>query len=183
MLPQELRTPPDSPPHERSTPSRPRRRLRILGILLTVTIAGIALLYWSYSCPLALAERELVGKWAIPIGLNPPANAVQTVYEFRVNRGLTVFSRPIGDVTAASQMTGTWRIEDGHLVMDAIGPESRPVGDRVLGYFGVSSPKLFGNNPDPPHMQSHYRILGCEGGILRLEDEPGSVLPLVRTAD
>lgn len=181
---QEHRVPRGSTACERTaSKSRRKRRFCTLGILLAVTIAGLALLYWSYSPLLAPAERELVGKWVIAIGLDPPANGVRTLYEFRADRGLTVLSAPISDVTAAREMTGTWRIKDGHLVMEAVGRDARPVGDRVLASFGVSCPNLFGNNPEPPRMQSHFRILGCEAGILRLEGEPDSVLPLVRTAE
>jgi hypothetical protein len=124
-----------------------------------------------------------VGTWLIPIGPNPPANAVRTVYEFGANRRLIVHSVPVGDAAAASQMTGTWGVEDGKLVMEAVGRDERPVGDRVLNQFGISSPKLFGNNPEPPRMRVRWRILGREGGTLRLEDEPGSVLPFERQAD
>jgi hypothetical protein len=181
---QGLHTPSSPQPTARSSSSRARWQWRILSVLAAVSVAGVAWQYWVYSPPLTPGERDIVGKWVIPIGPNPPpANAVRTFYEFRTGRRLIVHSVPISDHAASSSMTGTWRVEDGHLVMEAAEPETRRVGERVLNRFGMSSPKLFGDNPGPSRMKSRFRILGLEGGTLRLEDQPGSTLPLERHAD
>src|SRR5262245_9666555 len=101
-----------------------RRRLIVLAIAVA---AGLA--YWLYTPPLTPAERAIVGRWTMPMVANAPANAVRSVYDLTPGRGLTVVSRTYGGDEAGGAMTGSWRVEDGHLVLDAAEPETRPLGD------------------------------------------------------
>lgn len=165
------------PPDHQRPPERSKPNGRRIGLALAaaVSLVGLALLYWTYPRPLAQTESDLVGKWAMPTGPNPPANAVRSVYEFGPGRRLTVHTAPVGNPAAVSLIAGTWRVADGHVILEAVGPDTRPAGDRFLGRFGLAS-KLAGTTAPPPRVQGRFRILSRDDHVLRLEDQPGSVL-------
>jgi hypothetical protein len=117
------------------------------------------------------------------MGPDPPANAAQEVYELHADRRLTVVDQPISAGFSATRMTGTWRVEGADLVLSADGPESASPAPRAAQGVGLESPRLFGDIPPPPQLRARYRILGCEGGVLRVQDEPNSVARFMRLAD
>ena len=68
-----------------------RRRLLILALF-----AAVVGCFWYLRLPARLtdAESELVGTWTLPMGPNPPPNAVQQIFEMGSNRTLISYHQP-----------------------------------------------------------------------------------------
>jgi hypothetical protein len=139
---------------ERKRSVWPRIALPLI-VLLIVSFAT-----WSFWRPsLTTDEEALVGKWTLPMGPNPPPNAVQQIYWLQPGRKFLFGGRPVGANSTNFSMVGTWRVEDDCLVLNA---------DRVES-LGTKLSKLFGTPPSSSHWHERIRILGRDDEGLQIE--------------
>jgi hypothetical protein len=142
------------------------------GVALVVLVAGVlALWFWTSARPLSQSEQQLVGKWTPPIGPNlPPVNAVRQIFWLKADRTLQVGHAPVITGVTTFDMTGTWRLDGDHLVLNARGSQ---MPGQALG-------RLFARAPNPPEMSLRMPILRREGNAMFVEDSEGSEVTFVR---
>lgn len=151
----------------------PKRRLVLitLGFVLSGMI-GIRW-FWPLASPLTNAEQTIVGKWTLPMGPNPPSNAVQQIFWMQPDRKFLFGSRPVGTDEIKYSMAGSWRLDDGQLIMQADQIES----------VGASVQRLVGNSPRRGRMEDRMRVLGADGKTVRVEAADGSAATLIPVAN
>jgi hypothetical protein len=157
------------------TGTAPRSRTSRTWVTVGLVVATCTALgsWWFRSPALTAAERALVGKWTLPTGTNPPPNALQQIFWFQPGRKFLFGHRPIGATATTISMTGTWRLEDGHLILKAEQVDSA----------GTVLARLFGQAPRNGRMDDRIRILGRDGETLKIEAADGSVAAFLPVTD
>jgi hypothetical protein len=139
-------------------------------IALCMLLCAFLGVWYFWTPPMTPTEMALVGKWTLPMVPNPPSNAVQQVYWLQPGGKFLFGGRPIGDTSTRYGMAGTWRLEDGHLILKAQRRES--LADDLA--------QLFGQAPHSGLMDERIRILSHDGAALQIEGAGGSVCTLLR---
>jgi hypothetical protein len=118
--------------------TRPQWRWLVPAMILAVAVTACAI--WVSRLPASLSadEEKLVGKWTLPIGAQPPPNAVRQFFELRADRRLVMSGQMVATNASTGSTTGTWRLEEGDLVFELPPPETHAsLLERILG----SAPK------------------------------------------
>ena len=153
----------------------PRRWAKwiVLGLLLMVCVVAAAVWVWQRPASLSAEEEKLVGKWTLPIGQQPPPNAIRQFFELRADRRLIASGQLITTKAPTGSSIGRWRIEAGDLVFE-LPPADSPVSlvERVLG----KGPNLQGS-------VSRQRFLEADANRFRVEAIGGSVATFERVVE
>jgi hypothetical protein len=158
---------PNSPPpsgHQRRRLGVKRQWL-LRGALLIACAGAATIWYLQTPSPLSTDEQKLVGKWTLPMGPQPPPNAIQQFFELRADRRLVASGRLVGTKTATGGSVGRWRLDDDQLVFELPPPASDvSVLERIFG----GGPKLEGS-------VIRHRFLGVEPDRFKVEAAQGGV--------
>jgi hypothetical protein len=150
-----------------------RNRRWVAGMVAAAGVAAlVAIWLWWSGHALSPEEQLLVGTWAVPLPPNPPPHAIQQIYELRPDGCLALIGRPVDSTAGSFQeiWIGTWRVVDGQLLLEAFGPDPRPLVERILDSRSVGATR----------MRDRFHILGQTNGTLQLEGTSGYVLRLER---
>ena len=137
----------------------------VLGLLVLVAGLTAAVWAWQRPVPLSAEEQKLVGKWTLPIGPQPPLNAVQQFFELRADRRLITSGRLVTTKTTTGGSVGRWRLEDGDLVFELPPPAAQ---ESLLE-------RLFTNGPHCEGSVARQRFLGSDDHRFRVEAAQGAV--------
>jgi hypothetical protein len=164
---------PGAPPPSSHQRTRFNVKLLILGLLLIASAVAATIWYLQTPTPLTAEEQKLVGKWTLPIGPQPPPNAVQQFFELRANRTLVTSGRLVGTKPTTDGRIGTWRLEDDHLVF-----ELPPPASEVFDFK-----RILGKGPKLEVSVIRERVLGIERDRFTVEAVQGGIGTFERVAE
>lgn len=157
------------PPRQR----RFRRKTIALGCLAFLAVLATAVWVWQRPVALSVEEQKLVGKWTLPVGPQPPPNAIQQFFELRADRRLIFNSRLIATQAPTGSSSGAWRLEDGDLVFEVPPAQSQAsLLERIVG--------------TGPHLKGaviRQRLLGSDDARFRVEAAQGAVATFERVVE
>jgi hypothetical protein len=162
-----------TPPSGRHQRTRFGMKLVILGVMLVACAVAASIWYVLTPTPLSAEEQKLVGKWTLPIGPQPPPNAIQQFFELQANRRLVTSGRNVATNATIEGRIGTWRLVGTQLVFELPPPTSEvSVFERILG----KGPKLESS-------VIREQVLGIERDRFMVEAVEGGVGTFLRVVE
>jgi hypothetical protein len=146
----------------------------VAGVVVVAGLVALAAWLWTPGRALGPAEEPLVGTWAIQLPPDAPPNAVQQVFELQPRGRLVRVARPVDSTAGGGDepMSGTWSVEDGYLLTEAVGPGPNSLAERILG-----------GGPARRRAQDRFRIIEQTAASLKLQGPSGAVLRLERVPE
>jgi hypothetical protein len=138
-------------------------RWLILAVILVAAVTAIAIWVLRLPASLSAEEQKLVGKWTLPIGPQPPPNAIRQFFELKADRQLIMSDRLVATNALTASSTGSWRLEGDDLVFELLPPDTH---ESLLK-------RLLGRRPKVNGFVMHQRFLGSDDTRFRVECQDG----------